>query len=77
VSAAGSGFAWSTLGGGVFMTDVFGISFERDGRTLPVSSPAMAARMAAPFVDWYLNPKGGIHLQGAAGFGLAYPFTGC
>jgi len=63
------------LGGGVYSTSVVSstLTLDEDEPVVPpdeVAPPQQNLTLVGPFVDWYLNPRRGWHLQGGLGFAL-------
>jgi hypothetical protein len=58
------------LGGGAWTSSVMASDRHIDGMTPPdeVIGGSGNFTLVGPFIDWYFNPRRGLHLQGALGF---------
>ena len=63
------------VGGGIYAADLLASTFRGQGNPTPSElDPGLRnLGLLAPFVDVYLNPRGGFHVQGALGLATLTP----
>jgi hypothetical protein len=57
------------LGGGIYSGTAPSPTFSNNGTSFDIGTTSSV--LVGPFADWYPDPNGGFHVQGAVGFGYA------